>query len=57
MSTKPITKAWYLLLAANENQRTRTPREPSYFALPCETFDDLATQLALHGRSAQRTSN
>ena len=57
MSTSPILKAWYLLLVANENQRARAPREPLFFALPCVTLDDLATQLSLHNRSAQRTSN
>jgi len=56
MSTRPIAKAWYLLLAANENLRARTHREPPFFALPCATLDDLATQLALHGRLAQRSS-
>lgn len=47
MNASPIAKAWYLLLAAHENMRTEEPR---FFALPCETLDDLATQLALHAR-------
>ena len=57
MSERPIAKAWYLLLAANDNLRARTRREHPFFALPCETLDDLATQLALHTRFAQRASN
>ena len=47
MTASPIAKAWYLLLTANNNLRAR---ESTFYALPCETLDDLATQLALHAR-------
>lgn len=57
MSTQPIAKAWFLLLAANDNLRARSRREPMFFALPCQTLDDLATQLALHSRFARGTAN
>ena len=57
MSPRPIAKAWYLLLAANDSLRARARREPPFFALPCATLDDLATQLAMHSRFTQRSSN
>ena len=55
MSTSPVAKAYYLLLAANDSMRARARREPPFFAVPCETLDDLATQLALHNRFGQRS--
>ena len=57
MSTRPIEKAWFLLLAANDNLRARSRREQPFFALPCETLEDLATQLELHNRPAKRAPN
>lgn len=57
MSTRPIAKAWFLLLAANDNLRTRTARERMFYAMPCEALDDLTTQLALHGRFAPRVAS
>jgi hypothetical protein len=57
MSTRPIAKAWFLLLAANDNLRMRTARERMFYALPCETLDDLTTQLALHRRCAPQIAN
>lgn len=57
MSTRPIEKAWFLLLAANNTLRARSRREQPFFALPCETLEDLATQLELHNRSPKRAPN
>ena len=55
-TTPPIARAWFLLLAANENMRTRPRREQPFFALPCDTLEELATQLELHNRP-HRSSN
>jgi hypothetical protein len=57
MSTSPIAKAWYLLLAANENMVTRPRRKLTFFALPCNTLDDLATQIALHNTATRAHTN
>ena len=54
MTTTPIAKSWYLLLAANDSLRDRAAREPHFFALPCDTLEDLTTQLALFARPAPR---
>ena len=54
VTLRPIDKAWYLLLAANDNMRLRPRSEPMFYALPCETLGDLALQLSLHARFGTR---
>ena len=57
MTARSIDKAWYLLLTANDNMRLRPHREPTFYALPCETLGDLAEQLSLHARFGTRKAN
>lgn len=57
VTARPIDKAWYLLLAANDNLRLRPRADPTFYALPCDTLGDLATQLSLHARFGTRQSS
>ena len=43
-----MTRAWFLLLAPPNVTQIMGRR---FFALPCNTLDDLAEQIALHRRA------